>query len=243
MESQTIKEYEQLEKNYWWFVGRRKIIERILRTYFSERKLSILDWGCGPGANFAVLGEFGHVLGVDASNESVAACQRKGIHVEKAAMLDEFRSSEKFDLVTNLDVLEHIQEDEEFIADLKKFLVPQGYVLVTVPAYKFLWSSHDDINQHKRRYTKKELTRKFEHAGYQIIKASYFMFFVSPAFILHRFIQKFTKPKTSDFQQSFIKLPELISRLLIGIVSLESFIIPYVSLPFGTSILVLAKKQ
>ena len=244
MEAQSIKEYEQLEKYYWWFVGRRRIIEGILKKYFLGLQLRILDWGCGPGGNFQFLEKYGRVLGVDASDEAIRACREKGIqHVIKAGDLNEFKSDIKFDLITNFDVLEHIQEDDKFLLDLKKFLTPSGYVLVTVPAYKFLWTGFDEILGHKRRYTKKEICQKFSRCGYQIVMASYFVFFLSPAFILYRMIQKLKKNNTESLGGSVIEFPKIVNWLFTKILSLEALIVPYLNLPFGTSIIVLAKRN
>ena len=244
MEAQSIKEYEQLEKYYWWFVGRRRIIEGILKKYFFKAQLRILDWGCGPGGNFQFLKKYGQVLGVDASDEAIRACKEKGIqNVIKAGDLNEFKSDIKFDLATNFDVLEHIQEDEKFLSDLRKFLIPGGYVLVTIPAYRFLWSGLDEVLGHKRRYTKKEICRKFRRSGYEITMASYFIFFLCPAFIGYRMFQKIKKSNAANLSQSVFKLPKIVNWLFTKILSLEALIIPRLNLPFGTSIIVLAKSR
>ena len=243
MEAQSIREYEQLEKYYWWFVGRRHVIEKVLKRYFLGRQLRILDWGCGPGGNFQFLEKYGQVLGVDASDEAIRACGEKGIQqVIKAGDLSEFKSDIKFDLITNFDVLEHIQEDDKFLLDLQKFLIPGGYVLVTVPAYQFLWSGLDELLGHKRRYTKKEICQKFRRSGYEVFMASYFFFFLSPAFILYRMIQKIKKSNTTSLNQSVSKLPKIVNWLFTKILFLEALIVPYLNLPFGTSIIILAKK-
>jgi len=244
MEAQSIKEYEQLEKYYWWFVGRRQVIEGVLKKYFLGRQLKILDWGCGPGGNFHFLEKHGQVLGVDASDEAIRACREKGIqNVIKAGNLNEFKSGIKFDLIANFDVLEHIQEDEKFLSDLRKFSIPGSYVLVTVPAYQFLWTGLDEVLGHKRRYTKKEICRKFRRSGYQVVMASYFFFFLAPAFILYRMIQKIKKSNTISLNQSVSKLPEIVNWLFTKILSLEALILPHLNLPFGTSIIVLAKRN
>lgn len=244
METQSIKEYERLEKYYWWFVGRRKIIESVLHKYFSDQNFNILDWGCGPGGNFKFLGEYGEIVGVDASDEAIRACQEKGITtVIKASDLSEFKTNNKFDLITNFDVLEHIQDDEEFLSGLKSFLVPGGHVLVTVPAHRFLWTGLDEVLGHKRRYTRAEICRKFEQAGYQIIKASYFVFFLSPAFIIYRFFQKLKKNNAKSLRESVLEFPKPINWLFTVTLFLEALVMPYLNLPFGTSIIVLAKKN
>lgn len=244
MEAQSIKEYEQLEKYYWWFVGRRQIISRVLKKYFSGQKLTILDWGCGPGGNFALLEQYGQVLGVDASDESVSACKEKGIvNVIKAAELDELQAGTAYDLITNFDVLEHISDDMGFLRGIRERLRPGGHVLVTVPAYQFLWSSLDDALGHKRRYTKKEICAKFSLCGYQVVRASYFIFFLSPAFIAYRMLEKLLKKKSTSLSGSVIEFPRPINWLFTKTLSLESFLVPLIGLPFGTSIIVLAQKN
>lgn len=243
MEAQSIKEYEQLEKYYWWFVGRRRIIENILAKYFSKTKLKILDWGCGPGGNFKFLSKYGEVLGIDASGEAITACREKGIsNVMEARDLNEFHPNIKFDLVTNFDVLEHISEDEEFLRDLHRFMNPEGHVLLAVPAYQFLWSQLDEILGHKRRYTRKEIKQKFNRCGYEVVMASYFIFFLSPAFISYRILQNLKKTKATSLNESVVRLPKSINWLFTKLLYLEASILPHISLPFGTSIIVLAKK-
>lgn len=248
MNSQSIKEYQQLEKYYWWFVGRRRIIERVLEKHFFGRKLNILDWGCGPGGNFGFLKKFGQVLGVDSLDESLRACKEKGITtVVKAGNLDEFMSETKFDLITNFDVLEHITEDEKFLMDAKEFLNPNGHILITVPAYQFLWTRLDDTLGHKRRYTKNEIAGKLKRNGYKVVVASYFVFFLSPAFIFYRMIQKLTNSARNStrgtLNDAVLEFPETINWLFTRILFLEAWLLSYINFPFGTSVIVLAKKQ
>jgi 2-polyprenyl-3-methyl-5-hydroxy-6-metoxy-1,4-benzoquinol methylase len=243
MEAQSIQEYERLERYYWWFVGRRRIIESVLRKYIGG-KLRILDWGCGPGGNFPFLKKYGDVLGVDASDEALSACRKKGITtIAKAQDISEFASNEKFDLITNFDVLEHIGEDEKFLRDIRELLNPRGYVLVTVPAYQFLWTGLDEVLGHKRRYTKKEITQKFRQSGYDVVMSSYFIFFLSPAFILFRMVEKLRKNNSSSLKESVLEFPRLINQIFIWLLSLEAFLMNHFSLPFGTSIIVLATRK
>ncbi len=243
MEAQSIKEYESLEGQYWWFVGRRKIIESILQKYFANRALTILDWGCGPGGNFKMLEKFGSVIGVDASDEALDACRRKGITaVVQGGDVSSFNTEIKFDLVTSFDVVEHIADDRKFLLGVHSLLNNDGYMLVTVPAFQFLWGPLDDAVGHKRRYTRDEISEKFFHAGYEVVKASYFISLLSPAFIAYRMFEKVIKKKSSSLQDSVAKLPYFINWLLIRILFLEALLIPSMSMPFGTSIIVLAKK-
>lgn len=244
MEAQSIKEYEKLEKYYWWFVGRRKIIDSVLNKYFSGSNLKILDWGCGPGGNFQFLEKYGKVLGVDSSDEAIRFSNDKGItNIVKAGDLSDFKSDEKFDLVVGFDVLEHIQEDEKFLSDLYNHLASKGHVLVTVPAYKILWSGLDDLLGHKRRYIRSEVVQIFRKCGYEVLVASYFICFLSPAFVAYRMLQKIAKPITHSLGQSVVDFPGFVNLLFVGILRLEALAIPHFSLPFGTSIIVLARKK
>ena len=248
MEARSIQEYERLEKYYWWFVGRRKIIEKVISINFSGRHLNILDWGCGPGGNFGFLSNYGKVIGVDASDEAVRACREKGItNIEQANTLDEFKSDYQFDLITNFDVLEHIADDEKFLQRLKFFLKHRGYVLVTVPAYQFLWTQLDVVLGHQRRYTRGEIMAKFKRNGYHVISASYFVFFISPAFIAYRLFEKLWYKchhnLSASLNDSVVEFPAVINWLFTQTLFWEATLLRYVRLPFGTSIIVLAQSN
>ncbi len=244
MEAQSIQEYERLEKYYWWFVGRRHIITRVLGRFFSGQQLRILDWGCGPGGNFSFLQKFGDVTGVDASEEALAACRRKGItNLVQAATLDEFHPKAPFDLIVNLDVLEHIPADQAYVQSLHRVLRPGGYLLVTVPAYQFLWSKLDEVLGHHRRYTRRALKKTLRDNGFEVLTCSYFIFFLSPAFILYRLWEKLTSRtgQKNSLKDSVVKLPGPINWLFTKLLALEAFLIPYISFPFGTSLVAVAQ--
>ncbi len=221
-------------------MGRRRVIDRLLNKYFSRKNLEILDWGCGPGGNFPMLEEFGNVIGVDASAESIRSCREKGftnvVHVDT---LDDFQTDRKFDLITNYDVLEHMSDDEKYLEDLKKYLVPSGFVMVTVPAYQFLWSELDDVLGHVRRYSRKELEEKFQKAGFKILKSSYFISFLALPIIVFRYLGKLTgRTKTPKF--TYVEFPKPINWFFKKLVFLEGWFLQYFNLPFGTSIILLA---
>ena len=242
MDAESIQSYAALEKYYWWFVGRRRVIRNVLNNHLGGRSLKILDWGCGPGGNFAMLESFGEVLGVDASTESLEQCRAKGIHnVRQANTLDEFDGGSSYDLFTTFDVLEHIDEDEQFLNDIQQTLLPGGHVLVTVPAYQFLWSQLDALLGHVRRYSRQELVNKFNQNGYQVIQASYFNSFLAIPFIVCRMIQnKFGKAATLD--ELAPDVPRPLNWFFTQLIYLEASMLRFVNLPFGTSIVVLARK-
>lgn len=242
MDSQAIKIYGDLERYYWWFLGRRRVIEKILSYFFKDAHLQIFDWGCGPGGNFLFLQKFGEVLGADASDEALESCRRQGItNIVKAVRLEEFSDSKKFDLITNFDVLEHLQDDEAFLREARRLLLPGGFILVTVPAYKFLWSELDDAVGHVRRYGRTELKEKFRRQGYEVLKVSYFMTFLSLPMIVYRLFGRLTG-RTKKPKFSYVKFPRPINWLFTQVVYFEARLLKYINFPFGTSIILLAKK-
>lgn len=241
MEAASIKEYEQLEQNYWWFLGRRKIILSVLQKYAGGGQKQILDWGCGPGANFPLLEKFGTVLGVDSSEEAIAACHRKGISSVVLASHPSQLYNRQFDFVTAFDVLEHIPNDAGFLREIKSLIKPGGRLLVTVPAYQFLWSAFDVAVQHQRRYTKSKLDTLLKANGFEPIFSSYFNFFLTPAFIGYRGIKKLLGDKPSTLNSSAPRFPASVNTLLAKILGFEAQLVPPLSLPFGTSIIILAK--
>ena len=158
-----------------------------------------MDWGCGTGANFKILKKFGTALGVDASKTAINECKSKGINnVLLINSMDTFQPIKPFDLFTSFDVLEHIQDDNKFLYGIHKFIKKDSFVLVTVPAYQFLWSSLDEVLGHKRRYNRSELISKFEHKGFNVLKASYFNTILSPIFFLVRLFQKLRNKKMQN---------------------------------------------
>ena len=241
MDSNSLKTHAHHERTYWWFVGRRRIIYNVLNQYLPRYNYNILDWGCGTGANFKILKKFGKVLGVDGSVTAINECKAKGINnVLLNNSLDTFQSIEPFDLFTSFDVLEHIQDDNNFLYSVHKFIKKKSFVLVTVPAYQFLWSNLDEVVGHKRRYNRSELITKFEKNGFKVLKASYFNTLLSPIFILVRLFQKIRNKKNKELDQLIVKVHPVINNILKLILMIESELIKKFNFSFGTSIILLA---
>ena len=241
LDSNSLKTYAHHERTYWWFVGRRRIIENVLSQYLPRNNYNILDWGCGTGANFKILKKFGTVLGVDASITAINECKSKGINnVLLNNSMDTFQPIELFSLFTSFDVLEHIDDDNKFLYGIHKFIKKDSFVLVTVPAYQFLWSSLDEVLGHKRRYNRSELISKFEHNGFYVLKASYFNTILSPIFFLVRLYQKLRNKKNAELDELVTKVHPVINNILKRILMIESEIIQKYNFSFGTSIILLA---
>lgn len=244
------REYEkmnELEKVYWWHIGRRAIIRAILKKYFrasahqNEDRPLLLDLGCGTGGNASLLKEFGDIIGVDNSPIALKIAIKSGftklIPINGARL--PFKNN-TFDCVAILDVLEHIKNDNGAISECKRVLKSDGFVILTVPAYQWLFSGHDEALNHKRRYLMKNLIRKMSDAGFQIHFRSYAITFLFPLMAIYRLIEKISKRKQ---KASYVIFPGSINNLFILLLKIEALAFKIgISFPFGTSIIICAKK-
>jgi len=174
------------EATHWWFLARRELIRRqVARAAaergFPDRPLRLLDYGCGTGFDLPLLAEFGTALGADLSTDTALEFRRPG----PAPILDAERDLDPyagtFDVVTAFDVLEHLADDAAGLARLRSLLVPGGQLVLTVPAYDFLWSGEDVVSAHHRRYTRRLLERVCRAAGLDVLFVSYFNLALLPA--------------------------------------------------------------
>src|SRR6266567_2800474 len=156
MQHHTYSIMYEVEEKHWWFAGRRRIIasfvEDICRE-FETGKPRILDVGCGTGANIQMLSQFGSAEGVDVSTEALEFCRARGLtNVKQGAAETLPHGDASFDLVTGLDVIEHLDDDVAGLREMRRVLRPGGRALLFVPAFMFLWGVQDDISHHRRRY-------------------------------------------------------------------------------------------
>ncbi len=243
MDASTIEMNAELEERYWWFLGRRRVIKEMLKAWFPGGNLSLLDWGCGTGGNFSMLAKFGEVVGVDVSEQSLEVCRKRGFAgVHHIKDIDAFEPSRDFDVVTLLDVVEHVKDDGAFLKKFHRFLKPDGYILITVPAYQFIWSEHDEMLHHYRRYTRPQITARLEEAGYEIAKASYFISFLVLPIIIYRYMRRlFGIRRTSGY--AYVEFPPAVNNFFRRLITLEAYLMNYINIPFGLSILVLARPR
>jgi SAM-dependent methyltransferase len=172
------------EETYWWFKSRRTLflsqMQRASDEFHSRTPLEILDYGCGSGYNLTFLSDFGKAIGGDIFKPWLEnpprARQIPRIHVDHDAA--EYR--ERFDIVTALDVLEHMDDDVEGLKKILAFAKPNGQLILTVPAYQCLWGGEDVLSHHKRRYTQSSLAACVRSAGAEMLFSSYFNMTVLP---------------------------------------------------------------
>jgi SAM-dependent methyltransferase len=234
----------RVEQSHWWHIGRRKIIasfvEDICRRV-TDRRPRILDVGCGTGANLLMLSKYGDAEGVDVSEDALAFCRERGLEKLKLGAAEELPYDDgTFDLVTALDVLEHIDDDLAGLREMRRVLRPGGHVLLFVPTFMFLWGLQDDVSHHRRRYRLSELRRVLEQAGFEIQRTTYanITFFVP--ILLIRKLMRLTGIKAAT--ENNINVPAL-NGVLGRLLGAESFVLKYMNIPFGVSGLCVAKAK
>jgi SAM-dependent methyltransferase len=245
MEQTIYLKMNRLEHEHWWFVSRRSIIEMVLRSQLKSigSHSKILDAGCGTGGNLDLLSSLGcDVTGLEMEPDAAEIARSKsGKAVYIGSLPDHIPfADESFDLIVLLDVLEHIEDDIGTLASLTAKLKPGGNLLITVPAFSFLWSSHDEAHHHKRRYRLNELVGKMQHCNLQPKYASYFNTWLFPMIALVRIFQNIvgSNQKTDD-----LSLPSpFLNKMLRGVMSSEKHILKRGKLPFGVSIMAIGQK-
>lgn len=279
MEAQVYQLFSEIQTTHWWFVARRIIVEDILRRYVQsapswavlprsesalERSLRIADIGCGTGGMLPMLAQFGEVWGVDSSAIAVELCRQKNLPNVYRADDPAWRQSQ-FDVLTFFDVLEHVDDDAGFLGDYVRQLKPGGLVVITVPALMFLWSEHDRVNHHRRRYAARQLRAMVENAALLPRKVSYFNTWLFPAIAIVRLAVRFRdyartwtgrvlRPRMRphpygpalaacrDGRTDFERNIGFLNGLLKVIFASERFVLRYGSFPLGTSLICLAHK-
>ncbi|MBI5530068.1 MAG: class I SAM-dependent methyltransferase [Candidatus Doudnabacteria bacterium] len=244
MEHHVYQQIYDVEKVHWWFCGRRKIIEQVLKSSIPTKVDLALDIGSGTGLNSLIIKQFAHrVEGLEMSAEAIrlSALRAPELKVENGSF-PETKLTKNYDLVTLFDVLEHIKDDEESLKQIKTALKPGGLVVLSVPAYPWLWSEHDKVLHHFRRYTKADLKNLVNKVGgYNIEYVSYFnttLFFPILAFRWLRNLFHFNDHKTDDFL-----VPKTLNKFLEKIFLFDRVLLKRNICPFGISLILVLRKN
>jgi SAM-dependent methyltransferase len=204
----------QVEDRHWWYRGRRTVLERAMDGLGLSAGARILDAGCGSGRNMVELARRGTVTGVELSAPSVEKARERGCgDVIEGSVLEMPFADASFDLAVSLDVIEHLEDDLGALVELRRTVAPGGALLVTVPAYQWLWSGHDEINHHQRRYTRRSLQAVAERAGWTQTRTTYFNSLLLPVAILLRVLDR-VNTKTTESSLDLWVPPEPVNRVL-----------------------------
>ncbi|TSC89679.1 MAG: methyltransferase family protein [Parcubacteria group bacterium Gr01-1014_3] len=245
MEKSLYADYERLEETHWWFTGRQKVISNMLNHKVIPRHVErALDVGCGTGFCTALVSKIADsVWCVEMADEMIGMLKKKdkNLNIIKGEWPD-VEVNQTFQFVTLFDSLEHIRDDRTALKKIESVLEPGGVMMVTVPAYKFLWSEHDTISHHQRRYTKKQMRAAISEAtGLTIVKMTYFNTFFFPPIALFRLIKNLFGIRTSG--SDVFAMPKILNSVMGWLFGLEGKLLRWVSFPFGASLLCIARKD
>jgi SAM-dependent methyltransferase len=258
MQQHTYAIMRRVEENHWWYAGRRQIIKSFLdplcrnparregqdadgsQTSAQSPALNILDVGCGTGANLEMLSQFGEAEGVDISAEALFFCRARGLTNVKQGEAERLPYADKtFDLVTGLDVVEHLDNDLTGLQEMRRVLRRGGHALLFVPAFMFLWGVQDEVSHHRRRYTLAGLKRIVREAGFEIERATYVNLSFFAPILLGRLLMRAVRFRPESENNLTIGF---LNGVLGRVLGAERWPLRHLNFPFGVSIICVARR-
>jgi SAM-dependent methyltransferase len=239
----------EAEDTHWWYRGMRGAMFTLLRLHPAHRREpAILDAGCGTGGTLNALrsAEYSRLEGFDLNPIALEFCHKRGLdHVRLGSITDIPYPDDTFDVVISCDVVTDAGTDNEGAAlrELYRVLRPGGRLFLNLPAFAFLRSEHDRATDVARRVTRGEIIAKLDEAGFVVKRASYWNMFLFPVVVAVRLLRREAEDEKVDPARSDIVLPPgPLNTILSGLVLLETKLMRYVNLPFGSSVVTLAVK-
>ena len=241
MERQAFDRMAELDATHWWYVARRRILANLIeREVHLPAHATILEIGCGTGHNLQMLARYGALEAVELDDAARAlASKRLGQPVRAGKLPDLANEMDKtFDLVTLLDVLEHIPDDREALAAIVRLITPGGKLLLTVPANPWMWSAHDTVHHHFRRYRKREIAALSREVGLEIELLSHFNSLLYVPIAAVRLIGQLRGKGVSDDRMP----PSAVNRLLTAVFGFESWAVGRIPFPVGVSLVAVLRR-
>lgn len=238
------KKYHDVETEHWWFKSRRKYLIDLLKDAPKDSK--VLDIGCSSGIFLKELEAIGfnldNLYGIDISENAIANCKANGIANSYVMDAQNITLQEKFDIIIASDCLEHLEDDKKALKNWNDLLKIGGTMYIFVPAFQSLWSYHDEVNMHFRRYRRSELQRKISQENLEIIKSSYWNFFLFlPVYVFRRISAFVQKNKSGESDISIGN--KYVNALLLNLIVFENKLLKVFNFPFGVSAFCIAKKK
>lgn len=235
------------KKMHFWYKARKNLIKYLLSSKynnFSQERIA-LDIGSGGGTELNEIEKIGKVVCLDRDRE-ILSLIKKGSCQKIAADIEKYKlEKNKYDCICCFDVLEHLKDDEGAIINIYQALKANGFFFFTVPAFQFLFSSHDEIAGHQRRYSKKQIITKLKKSGFKIVTLNYWNFFLFPIILVFRLIKKFFYKffQGKNCKSDAKPLNKYFNALLFRILNFENDLIKKnITLPMGLTIYGIAKK-
>ncbi|MBP5855627.1 class I SAM-dependent methyltransferase [Marivibrio halodurans] len=242
MDRETYAAEAALEERHWWFVGRRRLFAREIGRAGVSRDARVLDVGTSTGTNLRLMRDMGFsdVTGLDMSEEAIRFCRDKGLgEVRQGDICQMPFKDGHFDLVLATDIVEHVDDDARALSEIFRVVRPGGYVLMTVPAFQSLWGAQDILSHHKRRYRKKGFESLVAVSRLRVRRSYYFNFLLFlPIFLVRRIISMLKIPQKSENRFN----APVINEILLFLFTLDCLTAPFIRIPFGVSVLVLAQR-
>jgi SAM-dependent methyltransferase len=242
MERAVFDRMAEQDQLHWWYVARRRILSDLIRRKVPlPADARVLEIGAGTGHNFEMLESFGRLDAVEIDDEARALSEQRLGRPLSAAPLPELPGIEDgaYHLIALLDVLEHVDEDRASLASIATKLAPGGRIVLSVPAYQWMWSAHDEVHHHKRRYSKAGLRRVISEAGLKADLLTHFNSLLFPVAAAARIAGKAMRKQDSDD-----KMPSApINKLLTGIFGLERHLVGRIPLPAGVSMVAILSQR
>ena len=241
------------EDKHWWFASRTRAILALLDKYAGEGKNGrlVLDVGAGAGNMMHHLAHYGDVIGLEYNPKPIPVAHERGFDVRQGDAAAMPFDDAMFDIVALLDTVEHIPDEKAVFDECFRVTKPGGWMIVTVPAFMWLWSHNDVINLHQRRYTAAELKQKLEAAGWEVPYCGYNNFFVFPlgagVILLRRWLGKEPDMASPHFDEDAYQVemepaPPWLNALLENVGKVEVALLKRMRLPIGTSVIAMARK-
>lgn len=247
MDKEYALHYKNLYDKHWWWRAREKFLLDIINELELDSGSNILDVGCGDGLFFEHLMKFGSVSGVETEALLISKDSKHYNKIYNGDIFSAPFSENYFDFILACDVLEHVENEISFLNKLYSLLKPKGVLLLTVPSFNQIWTSHDDKNHHFRRYVKNDFNRLLANSKFKIEINKYFFFSLFFLKFAQRFIEKFlsnsiSNPNIIDLKADKIPLRP-INKAMIFWYQIENIISRKLDLPFGSSLLVVLRKD
>jgi SAM-dependent methyltransferase len=243
MDEQAYEIAARVENDHWWYRGRREVLAAVLDRHLppGDGRRRVLEVGCGSGGNLALLAGYGSLFAVEKDDRTRERAAMRGIGTIRRGWLPDAIpfAGNSFDLIAALDVLEHVEDDAGSLRALRGWLTPRGVLLATVPAFQWLWSEHDVLSQHVRRYTRAGFTTLLRDTGFDVRYCGYFNSLLFPLAVANITLGRLV---SRDAHRGLQIPPRGVNRALAAIFALESRLVPRVTLPFGLSIVACATR-